>query len=157
MGYEMMLMESDFRIRKENHNAALRAVKALQGKETIHIGAGAPHFRWVTTEEFVNAKTLEKAFRAWNWSLEIDERGDAILFDFLGRKRGDEIILFNAVAPYVEPNAYIQMVGEDGVIWRWWFDGSTATVHFGRVLFDDLAKDLILSRIDSGDLVDWQR
>jgi hypothetical protein len=156
MGYMMHLMDSEFRITKDQIPDALAAIKSLAGKETI---AGykdhPPHFSWVITEEFLNAKTLHDAFQAWNWSLDEEVEDDAVLFDFLGEKRGDEHIFFNAIAPYVKPGSFIQMVGEDGVIWRWYFDGHSASIQFGRVIFDEMAYELVLQRVREHKVAGW--
>lgn len=115
MGYCMSQRDCKFYV--VNEKAALAAIKGLAGKETM----GPGHFSWVDTREFMMADTLEEAMSAWRW--ETESYWKYILFD--GEKLGDDLLLFDAIAPYVEAGSYIEMQGEDGAIWRWIFDGKT--------------------------------
>lgn len=137
MGYCMSMEECDFRILKENFSKALKAVKGLAGKETIRDGSGR-HFSWVDTAEFMNAGTLEAALTAWRWHPLIDTSyGHIIDLEWEGEKSGDDEILFDAIAPFVEKGSYIQMIGEDGYRWRWKFDGKKCVEVGSRVVWDD--------------------
>lgn len=128
----MDLMEASFKIKKENQEKALEAIKGLTGKETITGYSGEDHFSWVTTEEFLIALHLEDALEAWRWTVEFDEGGDIIDIGFNGEKYGDDIILFNAIAPFVE-DGYIQMKGEDDAVWRWSFKDGVCKEIMGKV------------------------
>jgi len=116
----MRLMEAKFKIARENHSEAFKAIKSLAGKETI-----GDHFSWVNTKDFVKASSIKEAMEAWRWSPDFDEAGDIIGITFKGEKLGDDKTFFEAIAPYVEAGSYIQMQGEDGEMWRWVFDGKT--------------------------------
>ena len=63
----------------------------------------------------------------WGWSGRYDAGGDVIGLEFDREKLGDEEMLFGALVPFVAPGGYIEMVGEDGDIWRWVFDGGTVS------------------------------
>jgi hypothetical protein len=106
-----------FNIRKENVDAALKAIKEMPISDI--------HYSWVEEEEYRSAETLEDAMKAWGWCIDTDKDGnvDSIYFDW--EKIGEEFQLFKAIAPYVEPESYIAMIGEDSTIWRWYFDGKT--------------------------------
>jgi len=121
MGYYIELMESSFMILKENQDAALTAIKALAGKETIKDSSGM-HFSWVNTENFLKAKTIHDALKEWHWETQVNQKGDIFDLYFTGEKLGDDNVLFDAIAPYVE-DGYIQMKGEDDYVWRWIFKG----------------------------------
>jgi len=143
MGYCMEQIDSDFMIKAENVKAALQAIKKLAGKETIKDGSGG-HFSWVETSDFVKAKTLDKAMDAWRWEITgpepEDPENDPAEFDaitFNGEKLGDDAILFNAIAPYVEKGSYIEMQGEDGSRWRWVFDGKKCKEVTAKISFDE--------------------
>jgi len=122
MGYVMEQLGDEFKIKKENFEGALAAIKGLSGKETIHDASG-PHFSWVDTKEYQEAKTLPDALKAWRWEARLGIYGDVIGVDFAGEKAGDDDILFNAIAPFVERGSYIEMEGEDRMVWKWKFDG----------------------------------
>lgn len=128
-------MEANFFIPFENKEAALQAIKNLEGGETITYGSGKPHFSWVDTEDFVNADTLKDALREWRWSVEEDGEGNIYDIYFEGEKLGDDNILFEAIAPYVKSGSFIQMCGEDGTIWRWVFENSKCEEKYAELVF----------------------
>lgn len=124
MGYCIDQREAQFNILPSNFAPALAAIKALAGQETISDGSGR-HFPWVETKDFLKAETLSQAMDAWRWNLRINEEtGEVEDLWFEGEKLGDDEILFNAIAPFVEKGSYIEMGGEDGEVWRWVFDGT---------------------------------
>jgi hypothetical protein len=135
MGYCMDQRSSFFHIAKANEDAALQAIKALAGTETIEDGSGR-HFSRVDTGRFLAATTLDDALLAWRWETYRD--GDGVIgnIGFRGEKYGDDTVLFTAIAPFVEPGSYIEMNGEDGALWRWIFKNGTvdevsATITWG--------------------------
>ena len=125
----MDLLTSSFYIVDEE--AALAAIKAMAGRETIQ-DSGGRHFSWVTTQEFLDADTLEEALDAWRWNLEPDWKQ----IQFNGEKLGDDKLLFDAIAPYVEAGSFIEMHGEDGEIWQWVFNGKTCREVTAQIIFD---------------------
>jgi len=140
MGYCMSQRNSEFRIKKENFDAALAAIKALASKPE-QMGGGSSSgdrwYSWVTTEDFVNAPTLDKAIEAWRWGCFIsEETGDLVEICFDGEKLGDDTILLKALAPFVEAGSYIEMEGEDSCHWKWIFDGKTMEERQGRVVYE---------------------
>lgn len=141
MGYCMDVRDSKFFISVKNKEKALRAIKDLQHR--VKEGGGCSYcggkedrsFSWVTTSEFVNAKTLKEAMVAWRWEVseDTDENVNSIYFD--GEKLGDDAILFEAIAPYVKKGSFIEMNGEDGCIWQWQFNGKTCIEKAATVSF----------------------
>lgn len=115
MGYCMEQMENKFCIRKENEEKALQALKELARKNK--------KLAWINSNTIIKANTLEDAINECGWELERDdEESDYNAIYFISEKLGDENIFFSAIAPYVESGSYIQMVGEDGCIWRYVFE-----------------------------------
>lgn len=135
MGYHMRQMGESFSLRNENRAAALAAIKRLAGEETIRESSGA-HFAWVRTSDFAQAETLEDALRVWRWEPEVDKQGNIEGLWFHGEKLGDDKVLLEAIAPYVEPGSSIQMIGEDDSIWQWRFDGKTVHEEAARIVFE---------------------
>jgi hypothetical protein len=136
MGYCMSQQESTFSIKPLNVPGALAAIKALAGSETITDASGR-HFSWVDTREFLEAQTLPGAMKAWRWFLDSDDETDEIHdITFEGEKLGDDAVLFDAIAPFVEPGSYIEMLGEDGSLWRWVFDGKTCQEKSANISWD---------------------
>lgn len=130
----MTQYDSDFKILAANKPAALDAIQRLAGRETITDSTGR-HFSWVSTDDFLRADTLEEALKAWRWGTETDDDGNTIGISFQGQKLGDDALLFEAIAPYVEDGSYIDMQGEDGSIWRWIFENGKVEDLSGTTIF----------------------
>ena len=97
----------------------LDAIKSLHGKETIGDASGR-HFSWVN-HNFYESNDLEEIMADWRWEVFFNGNGDINEIEFVGQKIGDDEILFKAIAPFVEDGSYIEMCGEDGLMWRWEF------------------------------------
>lgn len=145
MGYYIEQRECDFRIKAENLGKALDAIKALAG--FVITGGGCIYeggkvaerrFSWVRTEQFATAATLSDALHAWRWEIEFDGdgSGDVCWIMFQGEKIGNDNILLQAIAPYVEPGCFIEMLGEDGALWRWTFNGTTMVEQYATITWE---------------------
>jgi hypothetical protein len=137
MGYNMRQRGSNFRIKKENFDVALKAIVELADDKNKHQMSGGFwqggkqtewHYAWVNMSDLASAKTIKDAIGVWRWevfsaepeiSREIEE--DIVDIYFVGDKIGQENLMFEAIAPFVEDGSYIEMAGEDGAIWRWVF------------------------------------
>ena len=133
MGYCMSQVGASFQIKAERKAAALKAAQALApvgAKEGGggHYAPGKPpvhFFSWMNNVDLATVPTLEEMLSEWRYPSSIDAAGNIIAVHFRGEKIGDEIYLWRALAPYVEPGSFIEMLGEDGARWRWTFDGRT--------------------------------
>jgi len=115
MGYCMSHVGGKFFIANKDKINALKAIKELAKKQD--------GFRWVDNSEFAESKTIEEALGAWRWDTDVNNDGDITSLSFTGEKMGDDITLFEAIAPYVKRDSIIEMSGEDGMRWAWYFDG----------------------------------
>jgi hypothetical protein len=74
-------------------------------------------------------KTLAQALEAQNWHVGVDtSSGDIISIRFVGRKHSEHFewdVYLPAIARFVEPGSYIEMVGEDDERWRFAFNGAS--------------------------------
>jgi len=131
MGYCMTQEWAEFKINSKNHKDALKAIKALAGKETC-----GDHFSWVDTKCFLEAKTLLDALDTWRWEAETDNDGNIVGIQFTGEKIGDDMMLFKAIAPFVESGGCIEMRGEDGYMWRWLFDGGGFREQGAKIVWE---------------------
>lgn len=139
MGYYIQQTEDRFFIPKEFHGLALAAIKDFMTKKySDSDGEYIGWFSWVNTQEVVSAKTLHDALYAWRWeAYPSDGESDIESIHFLGEKSGQDEELFRVLAPYVKEGSYIAMRGEEGDLWRWYFDGQTCREQEGRVVWDD--------------------
>jgi hypothetical protein len=64
-------------------------------------------------------ETLEDE-HAWGWQLFRNENGDVVELYFVGEKpnHGD-VEFLKSIAPYAKDNSFVELVGEDGLRWRW--------------------------------------
>ena len=138
MGYFMSQMQAKFKIKKENQEKALAAIKTLMNKTDLMSGGGTERkwfFSWVDTDRVKNANNLISALRAWRWDAECDDNGDIVDIRFVGENLGDDEQMLNAIAPFVEEGSYIQMIGEDNSIWQWLFKNGTCVEVPGHLVF----------------------
>lgn len=112
MGYLIRQGDTMIKIRRENHELALAAIKGLsKGK-----------YSWVHSA-FRTASNLVEALDAWCWEADFNDEGDISHLIFFGDELGDDSELFEALAPYIEVGSYITFYGEDDSTWRYVFDG----------------------------------
>ena len=140
MGYCMNQQDMSFRIRKENHILALAAVQDLyyaKDKQSGGSSKGDRWFSWVNMTELKEANNLVDAIKAWRWQPQLDASGDIDAIYFEGEKLGDDAVLFNVLAPFVEAGSFIELRGEDGRLWRWAFKGGTMQEKMGKVVFEE--------------------
>ena len=144
MGYCMDMTGCDFLLKAENKDEALKYAKNKLISEVEEKGGGGSFgggkkkkvwYAWVDTQDLEDAKSVEDLIIAFGWHYELAENGDIDRLYFSMDKIGQEILLFQALAPFAEEGSYIQMSGEDGTIWRWVFRNKeckevTATISF---------------------------
>lgn len=139
MGYRISQINCNFKIRAVNKAAALDAIKALNRRAT-EIGGG--HIKgvrcwsWVDSSEVDQASTLEEALQAWRWSVFTLQAEDIDDISFEGEKYGDDIFMFEAIAPYVEDDSFIEMEGEEGERWRWLFKQGEVQEKYAKITYD---------------------
>ena len=97
------------------------ALKAIQG---------IPSGKYGWTHHDSSVDNLRDALEEWRW--DYDKYG----LNFGGEKIGDDQVLFDAIAPFVKEGSYLQMQGEDGCIWRWYFDGKTCEEQNATISFE---------------------
>lgn len=133
MGYYMNMVSSDVKIKHENFDKTLAAIRTLAGKETIK-DSGGPHFSWVG-HDWDRLPTLSETLLEWRWEPIFDNE-DIVSLRFRGEKYGDCKHLFDVIAPFVEKGSVIEMRGEDGEQWRWVFDGVSCKERHATVSYD---------------------
>lgn len=137
MGYYMSVEGQEFLIKRKNMAGALAAIKGLDPNSPDSPKAGGGRwdgerqekverwYSWVNTKEYQDAETLEDALMAWRWPPYMDKstnpEEEIVNLEFDGEKIGNEEVLFDTIAPFVESGSWIEMLGEDGCRWRWLF------------------------------------
>ena len=128
MGCYMQITESNFTVKKGNFDEVVKVVKSLVKDEGS--------LDWVNLEEVLDAKDIFEVMAKCRWTVGAStEKGDVDYIDFDGEKLGDDLILFETIAPFVEKDSYIQMTGEDNSMWRWVFDGNACTESYADIVW----------------------
>jgi hypothetical protein len=123
MGYSMQQMDQDFFIKSKYNQEAINAIHAIPPSKF--------GYAWVDNT-FKQESTLRGLFYKWRWDISEDSDGIHEIY-FNGEKSGDDLVLFEAIAPYVHEGSFIQMVGEDGAIWRWSFKNKECTEIYPQI------------------------
>lgn len=105
-----------------DHQNVYENILRLIGRERRHTSQGSGWKR-VASNDLKKATNLTDAMRVWRWNPEYDVAGNIISLKFLGEILGDDIMFFRAIAPWVSEGSSIEVIGEDGRVIRWWFNG----------------------------------
>jgi hypothetical protein len=94
----------------------------------------------VTDSEKATGKMIpdesSMAISLWYGNKVKDDDHNIIDLEFTGEKLGDDTKLFNCIAQFVEDDSYIEMVGEDGDVWRWVFKNGNCEKVYSIVSLD---------------------
>jgi hypothetical protein len=131
----MRKKDSDFGIKAEDKPRALELARGLLGQETITDASGR-HFSWVNRRSMEGAASIEEMLREWRWEPVLDLDGNITDLYFEGEKLGDDLTLWQAIAPAVVKGSFLEMMGEDGALWRWKFDGTTCEEQSAKVSWE---------------------
>jgi len=138
MGYCISQIGGEFFLPFEHVQKALKAIKA-KTKDPYGDAWRRPEFREINV--------LQDMFEYWGYGATTDEDGNIVRLSFCGEKLGDEVKLFEAVAPFVKPGSYLEMSGEEGHLWRWVFDGQTCKEVKAEVSFQSYEHDRRATRM----------
>jgi hypothetical protein len=142
MGYYMEMEDCKILIPSNHFADMLSAIKAIMS-DNPSMGGGTygggglieRHYSWVSTERVLDSKDVTEALHAWRWHPNLDDDGNIFMLYFNGEKLGQDEVLFKAIAPYVTEGSYVAMRGEDGALWRWYFDGNNCVKQEGMVVY----------------------
>lgn len=109
MGYSISLVESCCFIPKKKIQEAVQVLRTFQ--------ESGRSLQWERGEEW---HTLKEALRNYRWGSTSHE-GNLYVTEFLGQSLGQDDKLFRLLAPFMQDNTYLLMLGEDGEVWKWVF------------------------------------
>lgn len=112
MGYCIDVNIENFRIKKENSEAVIKALKEKIADGKIE--------HWTRKYDSLNTNNIIDLFCYLRY--EASETEDYIALDYFnGEKLGDDEEIFKTIAPYVEDESIIEFYGEDECAWRYVF------------------------------------
>jgi hypothetical protein len=98
------------------------------------------HYSWVSHPPEGGFPNLVAAFDEWRYSAAETDLGDVEIQYFQGEKWGNDEVLFNAIAPFVNEGR-IEVTGEDNDRWKYEFDGETFSRFDGEYVYEDEEPD----------------
>jgi len=138
MGYYVNISESSLLIKKENFESCYEAMCDLNNNNSIkNGGAYGVDIQYVEGNKWDKNKWF--SWMDWNYPetcktfidileklgfeyFKFDEQGNLVELNY-GSKIGQEQLFFEAIAPYIGKGSYINWVGEDNLMWQWYFNG----------------------------------
>lgn len=83
------------------------------------------HYSWVDTTRLQQASSVWEIMALF-FDDAVTQHQDGASFALeYDNKLGQEELLFRNLAPFIAPGSYVRWEGEDGLRWRWEFDGTT--------------------------------
>lgn len=125
MGWCMNLYDRKFGIKAGKKQAAFNALMELARKKDDYYG--------VASSVVLECHNLRDAVEVWGWDLEEDSSDDIIDIHFNGEKLGEDLTLFETLAPFVTKGSFIEMTGDEASHWRWVFNGKTCVKKQAKV------------------------
>lgn len=129
MSYYMRQVNGYFIIKKEKKVQALKDLKEM-------VKSGNTEIQNYFTRDIMTSNSLEELLED-GWECEIDTEGNIVDICFVGKKLNDEDTIFSLLAPYVETDCFIEMIGEDDSRWRWLFDGTKCIEQIATIVWED--------------------
>jgi len=140
----MKQVKTNFFIGKRNFKKCLETIKKLNpnlgSAGSLVAGVSVKtkitnYFVWVN-KDFSKRDNLEECFNDWRWQILTDQNGNIFDIFFEGERLGDDIILFEAIAPYVRKGSFIEMNGEEGERFKWIFDGKECIRKYAKITYE---------------------
>lgn len=117
MGYYVGLVDSTVGIKKDD-------AKKIMEFLPKYIYNNNPNWKWIDIKDVCincNNGKFKKVMRCLRYVVQ-KTKGTYKIMDFCGEKLGDDIDIFEILAPYIR-KGHIEMQDEDGNSWLWIFDG----------------------------------
>jgi len=126
MGYDMEQRDASFFIARQDRRPASGALKALAERESL---------RWVNQQQIRSARSLATALLACGWRVKADDEENIVGISWEWGKAGDDLKIFQAIAPWVRSGSYVEMLGDGGYHWRWVFNRGECIVVKAEITF----------------------
>lgn len=144
MGYYVSICNSTFGIKKNNLDAALAALKALNGPEYDNhkikpygTGAGRPYYSWMSADWDETCSSVAEVLNMLDLETVVDEQGDLYITNFDSKWRSQITIFLSALAPYAIEGSFIEFDGEEhDDFWRFQVDDGALVEYRGVITWD---------------------
>lgn len=135
MGYYININESNTYILKEHLDAAYKAMCDLNHDPKAKKSGGSwtggvqtlAFFSWMDTDYDKKCKNAEEILNELGFFTDLQDDG-SLYIEGYDSKAGDEAQFMDAIAPFVNEDAYIVWRGEEGEFWKWTPNGTFSGV-----------------------------
>lgn len=148
MGYYVSTQHVDIRIDAKNLDAAFKAACELNWRNDLKRGGKSPRpdplpegpnewqwFSWVGWNYHETCKDLVEVLEEFGLEgIETEEDGSVVGF-YYDSKTGNEDALFEALAPFIDPDGVVAWRGEGDEYWRWVFRNGKLVTQEGEIVY----------------------
>jgi hypothetical protein len=147
MGYYVTVEESKLEWKPDtNLNMVLRHIKQTMFNDNKfveqHASGGSwsggkktsTHYAWINMDEAKATKTIYEMIN--QFVDDVDNSEDPVFYISMDSKTGQESVLFEQLAPFIKAGSFVDWRGEDGMHFRWMFDGETMKEVQGTITYD---------------------
>lgn len=133
MGYCIEMVECTTSIDAEKTKEVLTQLQK-------YIEEHKPNWDWVSTKYLIDA-CMENDFKGvmdeLRYAVKLQVQNDKKIYKlyFVGEKLGNDEEIFRILSPFMN-DGYIEMMGEDGDIWRWVFENGEMHIKNPSVIWD---------------------
>lgn len=113
MGYCKNQVDSSFFVSADCIPKVIQAIKSIPKNNASYSNG---NYAWVS--EYSNLDNIVELFKAWRYDISFDNKGNIDSISFRGEKQGNCSTLFEAIAPFVLTDSFIEWRGEDNAAWR---------------------------------------
>ena len=156
MGYYVDTTETLIFISKDKFEDCYKAMCKLNDRDELKSGGGwntsgitsdnprpkelnyhpAKWFSWMEANYPDECKNMEEVLEALGFeNIIYNENGDLIGLTY-SSKTGQEELFFEAMAPFIVKDSYINWRGEDNELWQWYFDGENMHIKHATISYE---------------------
>lgn len=129
MGYCIELRRiNDCTIKKDDIPKVVEALNKL--------GRSGERLSWIDTSRLATSTDIDELMYEIRWPGFVNDDGDFEIEYFSGEKYGSDEEVFKVLAPFFPDDAYIEMQGEEGELWRWIFKDGKCEEKSPTIIWD---------------------
>ena len=126
---DQIITGDDFVILKSDFKEALESLKTL-AKNKLNLD-------WVDVMQLIlYSETIEDALSECRYACKFDEDGNIQNIFFKGKELGDDYIIFEAIAPFVQDGSFLEFKG-----WRWVFEKGQVIEINPSTVWEEMEED----------------
>lgn len=113
MSKNIITVQSSFKIDKEDFDSAFKALQSTLITEHTKRTGNENRLLWINIKLVKQASTLIELLEIVQWIPSLNELDDIDCIDTRINKLGEEDLIFNALAPFVEEGSTLNIIAED--------------------------------------------